>query len=162
MLWTKRPPRGEGSPGPWARSSPPSLCSGLRVLLWVEMDMWVAPARAPPGWGDEEAHGTGPGRKGLRRHARPALAGLALYSRFLVLVALQAAHLARVHLGPVHVRMDHKFVLTDAGRGRPRVRPRAGRGSRLGEGPQEGARLRGHGARLGDAGPGVTHKEGDA
>lgn len=104
----------------------------------------------------------GPGRNGLRRHAWPALASLALYSRFLVLIALQAAHLARVHLGHVHVRVDHKFVLTDAGSSRPRVRPRAGRGRRLGESPQEGARLRGHGARLGDAGPGVTHKEGDA
>ena len=48
----------------------------------------------------------------------------ALDSRFLVLIALQAAHLARVHLGHVHVCVDHEFVLANAGRGRPRVKLR--------------------------------------
>lgn len=86
----------------------------------------------------------GPGRKGpVETHGAASRLGPshALDSRFLVLIALQAAHLARIHLGHVHVRVDHEFVLANAGAGRPRVRLRAGRARRLGEGPQEGVRL---------------------
>lgn len=94
------------------------------------MDMCVALARPLPNGGNEEAHGMGPGRKGLVETYRMAShlgPSHALDSRFLVLVALQAAHLARVHLGHVHVCVDHEFVLANAGRGRPRVKLRAGR-----------------------------------
>ena len=51
-----------------------------------------------------------------------------LHSRLLVLVALQPAHLPHVHLGRVYVGVDHKLVLANAGKGRPRVRPGSGRG----------------------------------
>lgn len=55
-----------------------------------------------------------------------------LYLRFLVLVALQTAHLPRVNLGGVDVFVDHEFILADAGRGKPRL------GSRLGGGRLQG------------------------
>ena len=50
----------------------------------------------------------------------------ASHSRFLVLVALQAAHLTRVHLGHVYVCVDHKLILANAEKGRWRVRQGAG------------------------------------
>ena len=68
--------------------------------------MCVALARPLPNGGNEEVHGTGPGRKGLMETYKMASRlgpSHALDSRFLVLIALQAAHLARVHLGHVHV-----------------------------------------------------------
>lgn len=52
----------------------------------------------------------------------------ALYSRFLVLIALQAAHFAHVHLGRVYVCVDHKLILANAAKGRRRVRRGAGGG----------------------------------
>lgn len=44
----------------------------------------------------------------------------ALHSRFLVLVALQAAHLPLVHLGHVYVGVDHKLILANAEKERRR------------------------------------------
>lgn len=44
------------------------------------------------------------------------------YSRFLVLVALETAHLTRVHLGRVDVRVDHELILANAGEGTSDVR----------------------------------------
>lgn len=41
----------------------------------------------------------------------------AVNSRFLVLVALQTAHLPHIHLGRVYVWVDHKLILADAGKG---------------------------------------------
>lgn len=50
----------------------------------------------------------------------------ALHSRFLILVALQTAHLTHVHLGHVYVCVNHKLILANAGKGRPSVRLGAG------------------------------------
>lgn len=49
------------------------------------------------------------------------------HSRFLVLVALQPAHLTRVHLGCVHVFVDHELVLADAGKGKTKAVVRPGK-----------------------------------
>lgn len=55
-----------------------------------------------------------------------------LHSRFLVLVALQTAHLTRVHLGYVHVFVDHELILANAGNGKTKAVVRAGKGEASG------------------------------
>ena len=52
---------------------------------------------------------------------------LGIEGGFLVLVALQTAHLTRVHLGCVHVFVDHELVLADAGKGETKAVVRAGK-----------------------------------
>lgn len=69
----------------------------------------------------------------------------ALHSRFLVLVALQAAHLPLVHLGHVYVSVDHKLILANAEKERRRVRLGAGRGEGGGE-LSQGVKLSGDSA----------------
>lgn len=64
----------------------------------------------------------------------------ALHSRFLVLVALQAAHLTHIHLGRIYVCVDHKLILANAGKGRLKVRPGAGGG--LGQSREERSQVR--------------------
>lgn len=78
------------------------------------------------------------------RQVHQGLQGLApnhvLHSRFLVLVALQAAHLTHIHLRHVYVCVDHKLVLANTGKGRLRVRPGAGRG--LGQSQEERSQVK--------------------
>lgn len=78
-----------------------------------------------------------------------------LHSRLLVLVALQPAHLPHVHLGRVYVSVDHKLVLANAGRGRPRVRPGSSRVSP----EREGLDYRGDGAWPSGQGPRYIRQE---
>lgn len=64
----------------------------------------------------------------------------ALHSRFLVLVALQAAHLTHIHVGHVNVCVDHKLILANAGKRRLRVRLGAGGG--IGQSQEERSQVR--------------------
>lgn len=62
-----------------------------------------------------------PMRRGVPRATGPGPSHV-LYSRFLGLIALQAAHLTHVHLGCVYVCVHQQLILANAGKGRPGVR----------------------------------------
>lgn len=111
-----------GSPGPWAAEQPSVslLQASCPPLGWKWACGWPQPGL--PDGGARKTRGMGPGReRPVETHGTASLLGPshALDSRFLVLIALQTAHLARVHLGHVHVRVDHEFVLANAGAGDP-------------------------------------------
>lgn len=120
---------GRGPEGPKHGAASP-LCSGPHALthahLWNRVEIRTLhrmgsagihklPAVScpqAPEMGVPRATGPGPNH--------------ALHSRFLVLVALQTAHLTHIHLGHVYVCVNHKLVLANAGKGRPSVRLGAG------------------------------------
>lgn len=122
----------EGSPGPRGQSSLRSLSApGLTPSCAVEMETEVPSPGPTPGCGGKEApqdrawEDRPCGDAQDRQLSGPSHA---LYSRFLVLIALQAAHFAHVHLGRVYVCVDHKLILANAAKGRRRVRRGAGGG----------------------------------
>lgn len=95
-------------------ASPP--CSGPHALLCGGDEIVVLPPMPVlDEGGDKEAPRDGQ----LLGVQGPQAPNHALHhSRFLVLVALQTAHLSHVHLGHVYVCVDHKLILANAGKGR--------------------------------------------